>query len=57
MLWVLFIQTGNQICKFVLLQKTQERQNKSRWELIKEKLNGKFTTSVELKASVTAMQF
>ncbi|XP_028990607.2 poly(ADP-ribose) glycohydrolase [Betta splendens] len=33
-------------------KETQERQNKSRWELIKEKLNRKFTTSVELKDAI-----
>lgn len=45
------------LTKVVLLQETQELQNKSRWELIKETLNKKFTSPLELKASITAMSF
>ncbi|KAM6897284.1 poly(ADP-ribose) glycohydrolase [Xenentodon cancila] len=33
-------------------EETQELQNKSRWELIKETLNQKFTSALELKATV-----
>ncbi|KAJ4941099.1 hypothetical protein JOQ06_027386 [Pogonophryne albipinna] len=33
-------------------EETQERQNKSRWELIKETLNDKFTCQLELKNAI-----
>lgn len=45
------------LTNFVLPQETQERQNKSRWELIKESLNKKFTRHSELKASFTSASF
>ncbi len=45
------------LTKFVLPQETQQLQNKSRWELIKETLNKKFTDSHDLKASFTSMYF
>lgn len=41
------------MCRLFYLnqQGTQERENKSRWELIKETLNDEFANYAELKAS------
>lgn len=43
--------------KVLCPQETQERENKSRWELIKETLNKKFANYFELKASCALASF